>query len=44
MKKLPIGIHTFSEIITDNYVYIDKTQEAHQLLNTYKGTSKNFGF
>ncbi|MGP1431473.1 MAG: ATP-binding protein [Treponema sp.] len=36
MKKLPIGIHTFSEIITDNYVYIDKTQEAYQLLNTYK--------
>ena len=36
MKKLPIGIHTFSEIIKDNYVYIDKTQEAYQLLNTYK--------
>ena len=36
MKKLPIGIHTFSELITDDYVYIDKTQEAYQLLNTYK--------
>ena len=36
MKKLPIGIHTFSEIITENYVYIDKTQESYQLLNTYK--------
>ena len=36
MKKLPIGIHTFSEIIKDNYVYIDKTKEAYELLSTYK--------
>ena len=36
MKKLPIGIHTFSQLITDNYVYIDKTKEAYQLLSTYK--------
>lgn len=36
MKKLPIGIHTFSEIIRDNYVYVDKTKEAYELINTYK--------
>ena len=36
MKKLPIGIHTFSEIIKNNYVYIDKTKEAYELLSTYK--------
>ena len=26
MKKLPIGIQTFSEVITNNYVYVDKTK------------------
>jgi len=25
-KKIPIGIQTFSEIITENYVYVDKTE------------------
>ena len=32
MKKLPIGIQTFSEIITENYLYVDKTQEITELL------------
>lgn len=36
MKKLPIGIHTFSQIIAENYLYIDKTKEAYELVNTYK--------
>lgn len=36
MKKLPIGIHTFSEIIKNDYLYIDKTKEAYEILNTYK--------
>jgi len=36
MKKLPIGIQTFSEIITNNYVYADKTKEALELINNYK--------
>jgi len=27
LKKLPIGIQTFSEIRTKNYLYIDKTKE-----------------
>ncbi len=29
MKKLPIGIQTFSKIRGDDYVYIDKTEIAH---------------
>ena len=36
MKKLPIGIHTFSQIINDGYLYIDKTKEAYELINNYK--------
>ena len=26
MKKIPIGIDDFKEIITENYFYIDKTK------------------
>ena len=36
MKKLPIGISTFSQIIEGNYLYIDKTQIAYELINHYK--------
>ncbi|ADR19827.1 ATP-binding protein [Calditerrivibrio nitroreducens] len=36
MKKLPIGIQNFREIIEDNYIYIDKTEEAYQLVSNYK--------
>ena len=36
MKKLPIGITTFSEIIEKNYLYIDKTQIAYDLIKNYK--------
>jgi hypothetical protein len=25
MKSLPVGIPTFSEIIKNNYIYVDKT-------------------
>jgi hypothetical protein len=35
-KKLPIGIQTFSEIIQDGYVYIDKTAHIHTLITTGK--------
>lgn len=35
-KKLPIGIQTFSEIIQDGYVYIDKTAYIHTLITTGK--------
>ncbi len=36
LQKLPIGIQTFSEIRKDNYIYIDKTAIAYQLLQKYK--------
>ena len=34
MKKLPIGIQTFTEIITKDYLYIDKTKEAYKLIES----------
>ncbi len=34
MKKLPIGIQTFSKIIEENYYYIDKTKLVSELVNT----------
>jgi Predicted AAA-ATPase len=36
MKKLPIGIQTFSEIINENYLYIDKTGIAYSLIDNFK--------
>ena len=33
MKKLPIGIHSIQEIITEGYIYVDKTQFALELIN-----------
>ncbi|HHS92907.1 MAG TPA: hypothetical protein ENK82_06130 [Campylobacterales bacterium] len=35
-KKLPIGISTFNEIINENYLYIDKTKEAYNLISNHK--------
>jgi hypothetical protein len=34
--KLPIGIQTFREIIEVNYVYVDKTKYALNILQNYK--------
>ena len=34
--RLPIGIQTFKEIRENKYVYVDKTQEAYELINSYK--------
>ena len=34
--KLPIGIQTFKEIREKNFIYIDKTQEALDLIENYK--------
>ncbi|MCL2121688.1 MAG: AAA family ATPase, partial [Clostridiales bacterium] len=34
MKKLPLGIQSFRKIIEGEYVYVDKTQHIHLLLNT----------
>jgi hypothetical protein len=36
MKKLPIGIQTFSKIIKGNYTYVDKTEDALNLIENYK--------
>jgi hypothetical protein len=36
MKKLPIGIQTFSEIINEDYLYIDKTGLAYSLIDNFK--------
>ena len=31
MKKYPLGIQTFSEIVAGNYVYADKTEFVYNL-------------
>ena len=36
LKKLPIGISTFSKIIDQDYLYIDKTKEAYELITHYQ--------
>ena len=36
MKRLPIGIQNFREIITDGYVYSDKTEYIYNLVNGAK--------
>lgn len=36
MKKLPIGIQTFSEIIREDYVYVDKTLLIYTMITTGK--------
>ncbi len=36
MKKLPIGIQTFQKIRKDDYVYVDKTGIAVELINRYQ--------
>ena len=36
MKKLPVGIQTFSEIINEDYLYIDKTGIAYSLIGRFK--------
>jgi hypothetical protein len=36
MKKLPVGIQSFREIIDGNYIYVDKTREIYELINSGK--------
>jgi len=36
LKKLPIGIQTFSEIRSDEYIYVDKTHIALDIIDKYK--------
>ncbi|GEM_PF-5479023 len=30
--KLPIGIQTFAQIMSEDYYYVDKTRFAHRLI------------
>ena len=34
LKKLPIGIQTFERMIEEDYLYIDKTKEAYDLIES----------
>jgi hypothetical protein len=36
MKKLPIGISDFKELINGNYIYVDKTEYIYNLINQGK--------
>ena len=36
LQKLPIGIQTFSKIREDNYIYIDKTEIAYEIIQNYQ--------
>jgi len=36
MKKLPIGISDFKELIINNYIYVDKTRYIYELLSSSK--------
>lgn len=36
VKKLPVGIQTFSEIINGGYLYVDKTARIHRMLQSGK--------
>lgn len=41
LKKLPLDVATFKSMIDDNYLYIDKTQNIHQL---FTGNSRYYFF
>ena len=36
MKKLPIGVQAFTEMINDGYLYIDKTEYIYKLISSGK--------
>ena len=36
LQKLPIGIQTFKDIREENYIYIDKTDIAYEIIENYK--------
>ncbi|NUU95785.1 ATPase AAA [Marinitoga sp. 1135] len=47
MKKLPVGIADYKEIIEENYIYVDKTKYLYDLINSGKfyfmSRSRRFG-
>ena len=36
LKRLPVGIQTYSEIVNLNCVYIDKTEYIYKMINLSK--------
>ncbi len=36
MKKLPIGVQDYKELITENYIYVDKTKYLYDLMSSGK--------
>jgi hypothetical protein len=36
MKKLPIGIQSFSNLREDDYLYVDKTADIHRIITNGK--------
>nr|WP_257617373.1 AAA family ATPase [Thermosipho melanesiensis] len=36
MKKLPIGVQDYREIVEENYVYVDKTKYLYDLMTSGK--------
>ena len=36
LKRLPVGIQTYSEIVDGNYLYIDKTEYIYKMLQISK--------
>lgn len=41
MKNLPIRIQRFSDLMTQNYLYVDKTKEIHNLFAQLNGKFVN---
>ncbi len=37
MKRLPVGIQTFRDIVQNDYLYVDKTEKIFDLVNNPKG-------
>ncbi|MBS1223307.1 MAG: hypothetical protein H6R23_2927 [Proteobacteria bacterium] len=35
-RKLPIGVQTFAQIVSEDYYYVDKTPFAHRLIESGK--------
>ncbi|MDR2085682.1 MAG: AAA family ATPase, partial [Dysgonamonadaceae bacterium] len=36
MKKLPIGIQSFEDLRSNNYLYVDKTEIIHRIISDGK--------
>ena len=42
MKRLPVGIQTFRDIVQNDYQYVDKTEKIFDLVNNSKGGHPSF--